>query len=269
MKCFLASFLLCCFAHGASLQDHSLDPVQIRSLALTLGLSADLDLLQETQRAWLRPSNKERWELDELPLEKAKLVFQWAEQQGIFSPCTPVLSEYDTALIWGGTTERMQSRLTYLISLWTQGIRFKQMVWLVSDRELDPQVDQGALECLTEAESAKKLWESAAMPPEMKQLEVFFLSALRTQPLKRPGAKETLNTWLARYPTPCRALFVSNQPFCSYHFLILKAWLPDAFAFDVVGEGCQADTYPAMGAVILDSVARCIYQDPKLRSLSD
>ena len=66
-------------------------------------------------------------------------------------------------------------------------------------------------------------------------------------------------------PEPCKALFVSDQPFCGYQFAVIKATLPQTFLFDVVGEGVDPTIHPLAAAITLDSIARWIYQESLCR----
>ena len=77
----------------------------------------------------------------------------------------------------------------------------------------------------------------------------------------RPNTQDTIIAWLKVSPQPCKALFVSDQPFCGYQFAVVKGSLPDAFQFDLVGAGADPTSHPAAAAITLDSIARWIFQD--------
>lgn len=87
--------------------------------------------------------------------------------------------------------------------------------------------------------------------------------------VKRPNTEDTLVAWLKVAPEPCKALFVSDQPFCGYQFAVIKTNLPNTFLFDLVGQGVDATSHPAAAAITLDTVARWIYQEALFSSLCE
>jgi hypothetical protein len=77
----------------------------------------------------------------------------------------------------------------------------------------------------------------------------------------RPDTKDTLMAWLQSAPQNGKYLFVSSQPFCGYQFAVIKNALPQELAFEVVGKGTNPEANPRAAAVILDALARWIYQE--------
>lgn len=84
--------------------------------------------------------------------------------------------------------------------------------------------------------------------------------------LKRPNTEDTIIAWLKEIPHPCKALFVSDQPFCGYQFALIKTYLPEAFQFDLVGQGVDSTSHPLAAAITLDSIARWLYQESLYQS---
>jgi hypothetical protein len=154
----------------------------------------------------------------------------------------------------------MEGRFSYLVELWKQGVRFKEVVWLVGDRPLDPRIDGLLDQASTESEAAHIIWETAEIPAEMKALPVLFV-AVPMDGKKRPTTKDTIIAYLQTNPERCTALFVSDQPFCGYQFAILQGTLPETIQFDVVGAGVTSTSHPAAAAIVLDTVARWLYQE--------
>ncbi len=258
----LLAICLCNLSSASPIQDHKIDPTALSDLSLALNIPKDADIIAETQKQWLRKPGQERWELTELPPEQKLFVLDWAEKQGLFASWKPACEKYDTALILGATTSRMQMRLDYLKELWIQGIRFNEIVWLTGDRPLDKRVDSLTDRCNNESEAAHILWEETSLPDGMRNLPVVFVAVpmkVEGSSLKRPNTDDTIIAWLKTNPQPCTALFVSNQPFCGYQFAIIKRCLPISFQFDVVGKGVDPTNHPAMAAITLDSIARWIY----------
>ncbi len=258
---FLLALCLSALMSASPIQDRRIDPEALSELAQALGISPDADLIAETQKQWLRKPGQERWDQTELSPEQRLFVLDWAEKQGLFAPWEPSCNHYDQALILGATTPRMQTRLDYLKECWQEGIRFKEIVWLTGERPLDPKVDALLDQCKNESEAAHLIWEEAELPEEMAQLPVVFISVPMKPSGKRPTTEDTLIAWLQASPEPCKALFVSDQPFCGYQFAVIKTCLPPSYLFDVIGRGENPHSHLAAAAITLDSIARWIYQE--------
>lgn len=256
---FLLALCLSRLLFASPLQDRKLDPTALSQLASALNLPPDANIATAIQKHGLRKPGQERWEMAELSPDQRAFVLSWATEHGFFSPWEPLESSYDTAFLLGASTSRMQMRLDYLAQLWNRGIRFRKIVWLTGDRPLDPRADGLIDRCSTESEAAHILWEEATLPPEMGNLPIVFVAVPMKPEGRRPTTEDTLVAYLNASPSPCKALFVSHQPFCGYQFAVIKGTLPDAFQFDLVGPG--ADPSRASAAVTLDAIARWTYQE--------
>jgi hypothetical protein len=260
----LIAICLCGISFALPIQDRKIDPAALSRLGSALNIPEDADIIAETQKRWLRSPGQERWELAELSPEQKLFVLDWAESQGLFAPWKPACEKYETVLILGATTSHMQMRLDYLRELWEQGIRFREIVWLLGERPLDRRVDGLTDRCHNESEAAHILWEETHLPEGMRNLPVTFISVpMKTEggSLKRPNTEDTVIAWLKTNPSPSTTLFVSDQPFCGYQFAVIKTCLPKSFQFDLAGKGVDATSHPAAAAITLDSIARWIYQE--------
>jgi hypothetical protein len=158
----------------------------------------------------------------------------------------------------------MEKRFQYLKTLWEEGVRFKQIVWLTGDRMLDARIDALTERCSTEYEAARIIWQEANLPEAMRTLDVTFIKAPMKRvglSLQRPNTQDTVIAWLQTNPKPGTALFVSNQPYCCYQNAIVKSSVPEEFSFDVVGPQMNPDLHSASAAIILDTLARWIYTE--------
>jgi hypothetical protein len=271
MKNWFFIFAICLgnLTYATPIQDHQIDSTALSQLASALNISQDADIVAETQKHWLRKSNQERWEMAELSPDQRLFVLNWARECKLFDPWKPLTNTYDQALILGATTDRMRMRLDYLKRLWNEGTRFSEIVWLTGDRPLDERVDGLTNRCSNESEAAHIIWNEMDLPEEMRKLPVVFIAVpmkINGSSLKRPNTEDTIIAWLKIATEPCKALFVSDQPFCGYQFAIIKANLPNAFLFDVVGPGVESINHPAAAAIILDSMARWIYAESLIKN---
>jgi len=216
------------------------------------------NIVEETQKKWLRKQGKERWEIDDLPEEQRTFVIEWAEKEGIFKSWMPSRPFYEKAFILGASTPSLKTRIVFLKELWEGGTRFNEIIILTGDRPLDPKIDEWTDICKTETDAAHHAWEITELPQEMRALPVSFFSIpMRWENgiAKRPTTYDTIIGYVNKFPTPCSCIFISNQPHCGYQFAVIKHSLPQEFPFDIAGKGTQQEH----AAIILDMLARWIY----------
>lgn len=215
-------------------------------------------IVAATQKAWLRPTGKERWEIEDTLQARRPQVIQLARELGFIDPIHPSRQEYEYGLILGGMLGRMETRLDTLIRLWKEGKRFKRCVFLVSERPLDPTVEP--LPCKTEREAAIYLWEHVELPAGLRELPIEFLHCpmIQTdQGMRRPTIEDVTKTWLLQNPKPGKCLAIGNQPFCLPLGLSVQVHLPKGYCLEVVGEGVKEGELN--GSVLLDSIARWLF----------
>ncbi|HAB98269.1 MAG TPA: hypothetical protein DCE71_00405, partial [Parachlamydiales bacterium] len=132
---------------ASTLQQHQINPQALRELVAVLNIPDEADLIEETQKRWLRKPNQERWEMAELSLDQREFVLDWAAEQNILADMKPSEMLYDKALILGATTGHMQLRLNFLMQHCVEGVRFHEVVCLSGERPLDHKVDQLVERC--------------------------------------------------------------------------------------------------------------------------
>lgn len=250
---------------SSPLEKRELDSSALEELFAALGVDP-ARAVEQTQKEWLRKAGEERWHMQEIAPEKRQFVLEWGKKQKLFQAWEPTKMSYDKVFILGATTGRMETRLAFLKKMWKEGVRFQEVVWMTGDRPLDPQVDRLLDVCKTETDAAHYIWERAELDPQLRALPCVFIAV----PMKekegkklRPTTEDTVVAWLQTNPKPCTALFISDQPFCGYQFAVIKGSMPKEFGFDLVGAGVEAEKYPNAAAVVLDSLARTLYQQAK------
>ena len=265
MKKWIILWALCLqtLSFAAELKNLQIELPELRGLATGLGLEVEADLVEEIGRLGLRPAHKERWEMEELSVERRAVVLDWAREQGMFAECAPVCNHYDKALIFGATRATMQTRLNYLIELWERGVRFEEVVWLTGNcnhNKSDESIHN-------EDQAAHTLWENALMAEEMRRLPVTFVTVpmkVENEISKRANTEDTIRAWVELAKEPCSALFISNQPFCGYQFAVVKTAMPREFFYDCAGPGADPSSHPAAGAIVLDTIARWAFLEKLL-----
>lgn len=254
-----------------------------------LGIQHDNSLatiVEQTQKAWLRPPTSERFTLKENEadaLRKAELK-PYFQTLGLHDRITPFHDYYDYCLVLGSTVQNVRERLAYLALIWQSGMRFKELVFLTGARILDP---------VTENESAlidsnqtvlpvKPGWKLVQLPrTEAEMMHMVFaqsvfpvgLASLAPKiinaPLKqladgtttRPNTGDTVHAWLSTKPQKGTCVVISNQPYVGYQHSVMRTLLPSYFPVDTVGDVLSYDDEPLV--ILLDTVARWLYQERK------
>jgi hypothetical protein len=258
---------------------------QLLSLLDILQLKHDgtlTNIVQETQKQWLRAAGKERWQVDEVLAHRKDELLPLFAQLGLCNEVKVSQKKYDYVLLLGATTSRMWTRLNYAIQLWNQGVRFDHIVLLGSERPLDPAIESPqTLHGLhdssllkrndfvplaelpkTEAQAFAYIFNQIALPDQMKSVPLTIIdSKMRTNPdntVKRPTTGDTIFDWLAQQPKPGTCLLISNQPYVHYQDSVAKTFIPANWPVETVGQSASNSTRIVE---LLDTLARTLYQE--------
>lgn len=236
-------------------------------------------LIASVQKTWLRKPSQERWQLPFMTIENGPALTENFRKLGMIDEIRPTKKIYDYALVLGCAVPRLKRRLSHLISLWNEGIRFKQIVFLTADRPLDSSYEsRESLLCntpenlplaplsdgeelpKTEAEAMAFYYRMGLLPPELKALPLQIVVAktceITSSAKMRPNRGDTVLSWFKYKPRPGSVLAISNQPHVGYEFSILRHVLPPSFSLDVVGERTIIEDNPA---IFLDTIARWMF----------
>lgn len=214
-------------------------------------------IVAETQARWIRPAGKELWQIPDLPEKKEKII-EYADQLGFIQERLPSKQRYNYGIVMGATVFTIQKRLQFLVQLWKRGTRFDKIVFLTGERPLDPVIESLADVCKTESQAAHYIWEHMEIPPKMRALPITFID----HPMKgsvRPSTADTVGAWVKTEPAPGSCLLISNQPYCLYQDAVSRKLFPQPFDIETVGE--EASLKSLNAAVILDTIARYLYNN--------
>jgi hypothetical protein len=221
------------------------------------GLPSDAPLpqLKESIRELWIQAGKERWEFDSRYEEEKELLWPLFSKLHLLEPVTAAKPQYDYALVHGALLSTVEKRLDFLISEWSRGVRFNELVFLTGRRPLLP-AEQEKVGAPFETDMVKWVYEKASMPVEMRNLLVTFVDA-QCKEGRRPRTEDTVHTWLSSHPLPGSCLAVSNQPYVCYQDGVAKRLFPDPFTIETIGCGVFSD--PKVG-LLLDTVAKWLNQ---------
>ncbi len=235
-------------------------------------------IVEVTQKTWLRPAGKERWEIEDPYLQSKDAIIPFLANLGFINEVRPQQLQYQTACVCGGALPSARLRLAYLLETWNSGVRLRQLVFLCGARPLThPKENQeeylnrnnGVLPIredwvfdgtlpTTEAEMIKLLYDQADLPQELRKIPVLFIDTpMQTNAdgtTRRPNRAETILD-LFKLELAGSFIFVSSQPFLLYDYTTAAGLWNTDDTFEVVGKEAQSPSI----AVCLDSLARVLY----------
>jgi hypothetical protein len=252
---------------------HGLPTKTVLEIARITGIENVLSLemlVDKTQQVWLRKKNTERWEIEDSFADKQELLNPLFKLLGFFDPVYPTELCYTYGLLLGDTVPGLQTRLLFLKELIDKGIAIEQFVLLTGQRFLT-ESEQLCLNsylgyatyCMSEAEAFLLLFKSLGLKKAMFEL-VDTPEKYEAGMKRRPTTGDTAYCWLAKKPEPGACLALSSQPFLPYQQLTLREILPPEFSLEAAG---PIDPETTTVAVYLDSLARWLYQELRLRNL--
>ncbi len=222
-------------------------------------------IIQTTDERWGRKPGMERWELPEPKVNnnERSQILNNLKILGVKSEIRPALKHYRYLLILGATVPRMKKRLTHLVSLWHQGLRADEIVFLTGQRPLNPVIDK--IEELTtawltrmpagtsyqdilpenETEAAKLLFHLTELPEDMHNVKVSYVDTprfLKNGRWERPYTALTAHQWLQTKPEHGTVLAFSDQPHARYQYEALKEYIPAEYKLDVTAPTAREDT---------------------------
>jgi hypothetical protein len=246
-------------------------------------------IVDATQKKWLRASGQERWQIDEIEVAQKNKVVELLKQLKCMDEIKPLNKNYDYCLLMGGLAARFQLRFAYLLDLWKQGIRFKNLIILGGQRPRDLQIENEEvfLKNLpyqvnknwkfdgkfpeTESEINKFIYNQMDFPKEFNEfVNVQFIDAKMKinsdGSLSRPNTGDTMHEWVKTNPKPGKCLVISTfNPYIGYQDSVVKTYISELFEIETVG---QESLLNEKISVYLDTIARWLYQEKVRRKIS-
>jgi hypothetical protein len=250
------------------------------------------NLVEKTQKTWLRTPGKERWEIEEIKVEEKELVFGCFKELGCVNQIKACEVEYDYVLVLGALSTRMKLRTATVLKLWGQ-IKFKNLVFLVAQRPRD--VEQEGINTFvlskddkhvkvkkdwkfndvllnTETELIKLIVDQIELPQDFAEnVKITFVDTPMQKnkdgSMRRPNTGDTIAQWLKSNPKPGKCLFISNNPYIGYQDSVVRTYMPKEFTIETIGD--EASSKEKI-SIYLDTIARWIYQEnQRLTSISN
>ncbi len=238
-----------------------------------------------TQQLWLRKPGTERWHMEEKYANKRTRILELFDRLGCIQEIKPANESYTHAVMLGATMHSMRDRFAYIIKCWNSGVRFDELVFLVSERPLDRQqeatLDPSNHPTLpyktdwqdvthewpaTEHDAMQLIYNQTALPEKLASVPATFINTPMQKAdhgkLQRANTADTIHAWLATNPKPGACLVVSDQPYVGYQDAVVRTYMPREFAVQTVG---AAEDNPPRIPVFLDTLARWLYQEQQRR----
>jgi hypothetical protein len=210
---------------------------------------------------WKRKPELERWQVQEIEVKDKNYVISLLKKLNFVDSIYPKKQEYDYAILLGADTKNVIARINFLIDLWKNGIRFKNLICLGAQRPCDkndiiPEWQNLKVQPKTETEIIKFYLNTFHFPDSLNIVFVDTPMVVTKEMIKRPNTQDTVLEWLKCNPKPGSCLVISNNPYIKYQDAILKKNLPKDFEVETVGpasfEGVKISIY-------LDTICRWLY----------
>lgn len=228
------------------------------------------DIVEKTQKAWLRKQGVQRWEMDKLITQHDAQLQQLFHDMGLYKEILPQNKHFKYLLILGATFPAMEKRFNFAINLYKSGIQFDTIVLLAGTRPCAPERNETTQTFLkfcnkttmdrdikTEMDVLKLIYDYIDMPEAMRNIPVVSIDVANADHAILTTA-DIVNSWLRTNPTPGNCLAISCQPYVHYQNTVLKTLLPQNYPVETVGTGCAPHDNIA---VMLDNLARMLYQE--------
>lgn len=226
------------------------------------------DVVEITQKAWLRPTGLERMHMRARDGKDASTIEQYFAKLGLVQNIQPTKKHYDYVLLLGATYHSVARRLQFLDELSRAGLTFQNLALLGSYRLLDRQHE---IEPMTKSHVFDKV-----PLVEIEMIEALFAMSSPTalnktkiirvaSPMKkdkdgrivRANTLDTIEDFLKTKPKPGSVLAISSQPSILRQHLVVKKALGPEWDIETVGSAIGDDH---SAAVILDELARTLYE---------
>ena len=275
MKLFFVSLVICAFhnIYGCEAIWNKGPSELLMNIFKVLEVDSVSDLAaakELSHKKMKRPKDKERWDnyqtVTDLQKEKLKLILF---NSALTIRVTPSKNVYDAVTVFGATLSRVKNRLNYFVELMNNGLVFKTVYLLGSDRDLrsgnlEDQIYSNQLVQKginpTEMQMMICVWEDMKEKHSaLKEVRVIFVEARKKRDGNRPGTIDTLEAMvkLAQDTKGKSFLFVSNNPYIAYQDAVCKQFFKNHGAIvETVGDAASENESIEN---ILDSVAMTLY----------
>ncbi|MCI0382217.1 MAG: hypothetical protein L0207_04100 [Chlamydiae bacterium] len=256
--------LLSCLCYGEGLLDKEGRPTSEFSELLQLFQISEMnsiDVIADTcSKNWVT-ENKERWQFAEKYPEKRTKAINILKQIGCIKSKRASQKTYDGAIVLGASTKAVKQKLSLLVYEWKRGVRFKQVIFLTGQRDLDPAVEDLKENGKTETEMMVHLYQTMKMPKALKSLPLIVIDTPKQEidsVFRRPNRADTVREWLKNNPTAGTYLVFSRQPFIGYEDVCIKNFLPAGIHIETIGARASNEL---LLAVHLDNIAKWLKQE--------
>ncbi len=195
--------------------------------------------------------------------QNSSTIIQELKQLGMIDEIKPKKNDYTYAGLMGALKERVAYRMNYLKKLIDEGYTFKYIVLLGGSRPLQEKEKENLpAEVTTEAEMMVHLFHNAGF----KNSKMILVNAPMVQKadgtLVRPNTDDTLIYFAQIAPEDGSFLALSNAPYTLRQTKVAQRIL-DQKRFPVDGAGEKADAQEIDPIMIMDELARTLYEDFK------
>jgi hypothetical protein len=228
------------------------------------------DLTTATKQSnfrWIRPKGLERWHIYSIldDVQRTKLIKK-IKHSALDKAKMPTKKHYDAVVVYGATTQRVKTRIQFLLKLAKQGITWDKVYLLGSTRDLatGTDSDQQIAEFLkaknltiTEMAMMEYLWQQTVKPKLFNDVPVISIESGQRADGTRANTDDTLIDMAKNmdHAKGKNILFISDNPYICYQDAVAKRILKSyGVIIETVGDAMHAESMEN----VLDTVARCL-----------
>ena len=243
-----------------SRKTHSISPALAELFELTTKEKPTTlkEAIALSQTHFLRPKDKERWELkDCLSYKIKKRSFdKLLLKLGLLAPITPTKKNYDSILLLGAETSDFIHRLSFLRSL---DVKSNQLYLLTGKRVLCPKEIKILKKLHIHLPENREDFMMEALFP--KEINHTIISCPNHADLTRVNTADTIIKWMEKYGNSRKNLLISTQPFANYQLVLAKN-ITKASDQDIVFDIAAPErlTKYSSVSIALDTIARILYE---------
>jgi hypothetical protein len=222
------------------------------------------EVVEKTQKKWIRSVNVEREDLFENHQELKSPIFTQLSRLGLLSSVMPAKGEYDYVLLLGATYQTYKSRLKFLEEIIESGIKVKTIALLGSLRplehghELSVMVRDQAFKTspINEIEMMEMLFKQSSLKG-YQTVKIASPMKNNNGQLVRANTLDTVVDFANLNLRPGSVLVISNQPYVIRQGLVVRRVLKWPWRIETVGPKPRIDTPTS---VYFDELARTLYE---------
>lgn len=251
------------FSLGESTTIVSALHLTVTETSSALGSLSMTDVMDLTQKNWLRPTGLERWNQWEPHIDDDIHLNELLQNSPFCQQALPQEKHFDNVLLMSAIEPVFEDRVKFFFELCKQGLQAKRVFLVGGERALTVNTDPKSFLALgdkaKESDMLKYFFDKEQKQADFRSNAPVYSTHTPYQQSengakRRPNTFDTVVSWKNEFDDGGSILCISNQPYVCYQTEVIRSILKDRI---IMGSG-NATTNPR-NSIILDTIARLIY----------